>query len=202
MDSSFSEKPVIGASIVHLEPPITPSKPSLGNKPSFDTISPCSTHLTATEYPTTKEDDYDPISNSQHPFSAFYSHPTTRTSLEQARSKSKIHIAVYKHDLESGSRITQAEALPERNNKEDDKVWPCAETLRKKKLAMQQKRRGCSPFGRLSKKQRIVVQTLIVVLLIAAMTGLGVGISKAVGGGVFRTANNSNAPIGNGNRSG
>ena len=78
-------------------------------------------------------------------------------------------------------------------------MWPCAETLRKKKLAMQQKGRGCSPFKRLSKKQKIVVHTIIVILLIAAITGLGVGISKAVGGGVFRTTNNSNAPIGNGN---
>ena len=201
MDTSHNEKPVIGASIVHLELPITPSKLSLGKKPSFDTISPCSSNLTTSEYPNTKEDDYDPISNSQHPFSAFYSHPTTRTSLEQAQSQSKIHIAVYQNDLESGSRITQAEAVPEvgYHHKEDDKVWPCAETLRKKKLAIQQKGRGCSPFKRLSKKQKIVVHTIIVILLIATITGLGVGISKAVGGGVFRTTKNSNAPIGNGN---
>lgn len=76
-------------------------------------------------------------------------------------------------------------------------MWPCKKQLREKQLARRQKGRRCDPFGRLSKKQKVVVQTLIVLLLIGAITGLGIGISKAVGGGVFRTNNNSNAPIGN-----
>ena len=41
-----------------------------------------------------------------------------------------------------------------------------------------------------------MVQTLIVLLLIGAITGLAIGISKAVGGGVFKTSSNSDAPIG------
>lgn len=191
---SLDEKPVVGATVVHLEPP---TKPGLETKHSFDTISPCSTNL-AEGF---NKGDYDPTSH--HPFSAFYSHPTTRTSLEQARSQSKIHLAVYQHDLESGSRITQTEILPEspaHHHKEDDKVWPCAEQLRKKQEeARLRKSRGCSPFRRLSKRQKIVVHIIIALFLIGAITGLGVGISKAVGGGVFRTTNNTNAPIGNGN---
>ena len=190
---SLDEKPVIGATVVNLKPP---TKPALETKSSFDTISPCSTNLA--EEP--KKEDYDPTSH--HPFSAFYSHPTTRTSLEQARSQSKIHLAVYQHDLESGSRITQTETLPEGHlyhHKEDDKVWPCAEQLRKKQEeARLGHHRGCNPFRRLSKKQKIVVHIIIALFLIGAITGLGIGISKAVGGGVFRTTNNSNAPIGNG----
>ena len=86
------------------------------------------------------------------------------------------------------------------HHKEDDKVWPCAEQLRKKQEeARLGNRRGCNPFRRLSKKQKVVVHIIIALFLIGAITGLGVGISKAVGGGVFRTTNNSNAPIGNGN---
>ena len=86
------------------------------------------------------------------------------------------------------------------HHKEDDKVWPCAEQLRKKQEeARLGKRRGCNPLWRLSKKQQIFVHIIIALFLIGAITGLGVGISKAVGGGVFRTSNDSNAPIGNGN---
>ena len=70
--------------------------------------------------------------------------------------------------------------------------------MREKQLA-RKKRRRCDPLGRLSRKQKMVVQAIVVLLLVAAVTGLGVGISKAVGGGVFKNNNNSNAPIGNTN---
>lgn len=187
-----NEKPVIGASIIipgkdQLSPPHT----TLPN-PSLDTLTPCSSNPF---FEATTKEHYDP--SSSHPFSAFYSHPTTRTSFEIAKSQSNVHVAVYSHDLESGSRITQAESTHGgRHHKEDDKVWPCQRKMREKQLA---KKRGkwCDPLGRLSKKQKIVVQTLIVLLLVGAITGLSIGISKAVGGGVFRTSNNSDAPIGN-----
>lgn len=54
-----------------------------------------------------------------------------------------------------------------------------------------------SLFKRMSKKQKFWVKVLIAVVIVGAITGLGVGITKAVGGGVFRTSNNSSAPIGN-----
>ena len=54
-----------------------------------------------------------------------------------------------------------------------------------------------SPFKRMSKKQKFWVQLIIAIVIIGAITGLGVGITKAVGGGVFRTSNDSSAPIGN-----
>lgn len=189
----YNEKPVIGASIVkagkdHLSPPHT----TLPN-PSLDTITPCSSNPFSEVDGPTKE-DYDPTSNNA--FSAFYSHPTTRTSFEIAKSQSNVHITHYPHDLETGSHLTQVETKHDRHNhKEDDKVWPCKRQQKEMQLA-KQKRRRCDPFSRLSKKQKIVAQTLIVLLLVGAITGLGIGISKAVGGGVWRTSNNSNAPIG------
>lgn len=89
--------------------------------------------------------------------------------------------------------------MPEgHHHKADDKVWPCKRQMREKQLARKKGRR-CDPLGRLSRKQKMVVQAIVVLLLIAAVTGLGVGISKAVGGGVFKNNNNSNAPIGNTN---
>lgn len=76
----------------------------------------------------------------------------------------------------------------------DDKVWPCSKA-REKTLLARQRAKGCSPFSRLSKKQKFWVQVLIALIVIGAITGLGVGISKAVGGGVFKSSSNSNAPI-------
>ena len=55
--------------------------------------------------------------------------------------------------------------------------------------------RACAPYGRLSRKQRLLVQILIAVLIVGAATALGVGISKAVGAGVWKS-NNRDVPIG------
>ena len=196
--SSMDEKPTIGASIIRTEPPPDPllrPQPShlLPYKPSLDSISPCSTN-TAVESYTSKEEGYDLTSS--NPFSVFYSHPRTRTSFEQAKSESNLHLPLYHHDLESGSRITHAsvaEPVPELPR--DDRVWPCSRSKERTLLAKQQKKKGCSPFRRFSKKQKFWVQALIALLIIGAFTGLGLGISKAVGGGVFKNSNNSSAPI-------
>lgn len=200
--AGVNEKPTFGASIIQKEPQSTtllrPQPSHLPpNNPSFDSISPCSSN--AEQYPSTKEeDDYDPIS--LNPYSAFYSHPRTRTSFAQAKSESKINVAIYSHDLESGSRITHTSMVDDADPKppihahKDDKVWPCSKTKEKTLLA-RQRAKGCSPFSRLSKKQKFWVQMLIALIVIGAITGLAVGISKAVGGGVFKSSSNSNAPI-------
>ncbi len=73
-------------------------------------------------------------------------------------------------------------------------MWPCSKT-RERTLLAKQRANGCSPFSRLSRKQKFWVQVLIALVFIGAITGLGVGISKAVGGGVFKSSSNANAPI-------
>lgn len=200
--SDLDEKPTIGASIIRTEqPPTSLPRPQpshlLPYQPSLDSISPCSTNTAVEAYPP-KAEEYDPTSS--NPFSAFYSHPRTRTSFEQAKSESNLHLPLYNHDLEAGSRIThasQADAVPELPSHvhKDDKVWPCSRTKEKTLLEKQQQRRGCSPYNRLSKKQKFCVQVLIALVVIGAFTGLGLGISKAVGGGVFKSNDNSSAPI-------
>lgn len=197
--TDYNEKPTFGATVIPQEQPQTtllrPQPSHLPPNPSFDSISPCSTYA---EQSPTKEENYDPISLNPH--SAFYSHPRTRTSFAQAKSESKINLGIYSNDLESGSRITHASiadaAGPERptHKHKDDKVWPCSKT-REKTLLARERAKGCSPFSRLSKKQKFCVQALIALIFIGAITGLAVGISKAVGGGVFKSASDSNAPI-------
>ncbi|KAI4149942.1 MAG: hypothetical protein LQ340_004354 [Diploschistes diacapsis] len=53
--------------------------------------------------------DYDPSSNTHNPFSAFYSHPQTRTSLEQLR-QSTSHLSHYSGQQQPES--TQTSPLP------------------------------------------------------------------------------------------
>ena len=189
---TYDEKNIVGAEVVHLQPP----NPSHNNSlTKIESIS-NSTLYPSSEYDAASREDYPPTSD--HPFSPFYSHPTTRTSLEQKKSESRVRFQLYEHDLESGSRVTQfTQKEPAQHCHTDDAVWPC-DKFRKQHEAMLKSKRhnSCSPFNRLSKKQRFWVKILLAIVVIGAITGLGVGITKAVGGGVFRTSSNSSAPIG------
>ena len=55
--------------------------------------------------------------------------------------------------------------------------------------------RGCWPLNTLGKKQRRLVQALLVLFIIGVATGVGVGVSIATGGGVYR-GNGVQEPIG------
>ena len=64
----------------------------------------------------------------------------------------------------------------------------------KKRLVIE-KSRGWSPWGKLNKKQKLWAKILVGLIIIGAAVGIGVGISKAVGGGVWKGIN-SQVPIG------
>ena len=193
---SYNEKHIVGAQVVHLEPPARPSYNNTLTK--TESIS-NSTLYPSSEYDAASRDDYPP--SSTHPFSPFYSHPTTRTSLEQKRSESKVRFQIYENDLESGSRVTQfTQPEPAQYSHTDDTVWPSSKVRKQHEAMIKSKEHNSySPLKRLSKKQKFCVKLLIAIVIIGAITGLGVGITKAVGGGVFRTSSNSSAPIGNNN---
>lgn len=188
---SYFPPQVVGAEVVHLQPP-----PNLSHSNSLTkVVSVSNSTYPSSEYDPTSRDDHP--SSSDHPFSPFYSHPITRTSLEQKKSESKVRFALYEHDLEAGSRLTQTtQTEPAQHCHTDDAVWP-SEKVRKQQQAMvtSKEHSSYSPFKRLSKKQKFWVQVLIAIVIVGAITGLGIGITKAVGGGVFRTSSNSSAPI-------
>ena len=189
---SYFDRPVAGAEVVHLQPPPNPSHNNSLTK--IESIS--NSTLSPSEYDATSRDDYPP--SSDHPFSPFYSHPTTRTSLEQKKSESKVRFQIYEHDLEAGSRVTQfTQNEPAQRSHTDDAVWPCGKVRKQHEEMVRSKEyHSYSPFKRMSKKQKFWVKIVIAVVIVGAITGLGVGITKAVGGGVFRTSSNSSAPIG------
>ena len=186
---SLDEKPIVGAEVVR---PQTQTKPThLGlEKPSFDNVSARSLASTADQSHTSVE-EYDPISS--HPFSAFYSHPTTRTSLEQHKSESKVNIKIYEHDLEAGSGIMPSSDIP---RTKECTAWPGRHQLAEKRMKME-RNKGHNPMRNLSKKQRLWVKIFIAMIILGAAVGLGIGISKATGSGVFKTTN-SQTSIGNG----
>lgn len=191
---SYNEKSIVGAEIVHLEPP---PKPLYNNTLTKTESISNSTLYPSSEYDATSRDDYPP--SSDHPFSPFYTHPTTRTSLEQKRSESKVRFHIYEHDLEAGSRVTQF-TQPEQAQhcRTDDAVWPSSKVRKEHGAMMKNKEHHTySPFKHMSKKQKFWAKVLIAIVIIGAITGLSVGITKAVGGGVFRTSSDSSAPIGN-----
>ena len=73
-------------------------------------------------------------------------------------------------------------------------MWPTKQTLRNQDKAERAKRRaaracGCNSinawWSSISKKQRLWFKILIAAFLVAIACGLGIGISKAVGAGVF-----------------
>ncbi|MCJ1253047.1 hypothetical protein MMC24_000854 [Lignoscripta atroalba] len=188
---SLDEKSVVGAQVISIDPPAasTPDRPRLtllGASPNTLDLTP-----TASQCPTPME-EYDPTST--HPFSAFYSHPTTRTSFEQLKSESKINIKIYEQDLEAGTRAQPSLDASRSTNKEC-KVWPGKHQLIQKEIEM--KRRGCRPWSLLTNKQKVWAKILIALLIVGTAVGVGIGISKTVGGGVWKNVN-SQSRIGDG----
>ena len=185
---SLNEKSAVGAEVVIPQTQVKPTYLSI-EKPSLNNGSAHSLASTVDQSPSPM-DEYDPTSS--HPFSAFYSHPTTRTSLEQHKSESKVNFKTYEQDLEAGSRYVQSSDVP--RTKKDCRVWPGKHQLIQKRNLME-KNRGCNLMRGLSKKQKLWIKILIAMLIVGAAVGLGIGISKATGSGVFKTTN-SQRPIG------
>ncbi|KAK4971126.1 hypothetical protein LTR28_013796 [Elasticomyces elasticus] len=148
-----------------------------------------------------------------NPHSPFYAHPCTRTSLEQLRNASKTHLDIYETaatpDLEAGGGTytpfasSTTDLPPHYSNggaAKECAVWPSKQTLKQQQLLERRRRRPCARcyccgfMQGWSKKQRLLFQLLIALFVVAAAVGLGVGISRAVGGGVW-AGNSHTRPI-------
>jgi hypothetical protein len=143
-----------------------------------------------------------------NPLSPFYNPSPTRLSLDAQKSESRrdVHlIPAYDTDLEAASTppasaisCDKPVAKPNANNFHCA-VWPNQHAMRMKKKAMRRAKGRymmCGWLAPLSKPTRITIKTLFALVLIGAAVGIAIGISKAVGGGVWRNSHNTNAPIG------
>ncbi len=128
--------------------------------------------------------------------SPFYSHPTTRHSLEGQKNENRLNINNYDSDVEAclpDSNTNVPHSTMTKTNKECT-VWPGQRALMaKKKAARRQK--GCNPLRNLDKRTIFWVKILIAILVVGIAVGVGIGVSKAVGGGVWGP-NNNTKPIG------
>jgi len=130
--------------------------------------------------------------NSSNPYSAFYKHPEARRSMDGA-PQSKTHLAVYERDLETGSTpglplstaTTQQPRASVDGRVKECTMWPSRQTITERRKVTK-RARGCKLFGGLTSKQRLWAKIAIALFIVAAAVGLGVGISRAVGGGVWK----------------
>ncbi|KAI9724521.1 MAG: hypothetical protein M1812_000589 [Candelaria pacifica] len=180
---SFGEKSPVGAEVIrtsntdataprvseYLEPP---NMKSLGTLQTITDVSSTETLSPSTSQCLPSKEHYDPISPC--PSSAFYCHPPTRTSFEQRKNESKAIIEVYDVDMEAGT--------PAKKKTVGGRIKDC----KKKSSLCTKTQRRWNPMRNLTKKQKLWVQLLVALVIIATAVGIGVGISRAVGGGVVK----------------
>ncbi|KAF2684814.1 hypothetical protein K458DRAFT_27251 [Lentithecium fluviatile CBS 122367] len=175
-----SEKPVTFGAVIE-----EPTKPQLALRPQNSNGSNMSATLE-------KDAGFD----SSNPYSAFYKHPKARRSMDAASaplSKTHLDVAGYERDLEAGSTpglplsaaTTQQPKVSVDGRVKECTMWPSRQTITERRK-MSKRAKGCKLFGGLTSKQRLWAKIVIALFVIAAAVGLGIGISKAVGGGIWK----------------
>jgi len=190
MAANEKHEPVtFGASIERSASPLTSSQQQpLRSSPSHESNMSAAT-ATADADLAKKEWAADP----SNPYSAFYKHPEalreTRPSLNHSAAPSKTHLGVHEVDLEGAVPLSVASTQQQSKMSVDGRVkectmWPTRQAVLDKRKSYKRKR-GCAFFRNLNSKQRLWAKIIIALLVVAAAVGLGVGISRAVGGGVW-----------------
>ncbi|KAF1943606.1 hypothetical protein EJ02DRAFT_124595 [Clathrospora elynae] len=195
--NEIHEPVTFGATIQRAASPLTPqpqAQPALRSPPSDEsTMSSASADAEAAK----KEWAADP----SNPYSAFYKHPEalreTRHSLNDVAPQGKMHlgVSVHEHDVEGGVPLSVASTQQQCKQSVDGRVkectmWPTRQAVMDKRKSYKRKR-GCAFFRNMTNKQRLWAKIIIALLVVAAAVGLGVGISRAVGGGVWAGAGKS-----------
>jgi hypothetical protein len=129
--------------------------------------------------------------DSSNPYSAFYKHPEARRSLDAASApQSKTHLDVHtmERDLEAGPPLSAATTQQPKSSVDgrvkECTMWPSRQAVMDQRKTYK-RARGCNLFKNLTSKQRLWAKIIIALIVVAAAVGLGVGISRAVGGGVW-----------------
>lgn len=179
--STPDEKTTFGVTITR---PLTPESvpatnlPVLKSQPSTDSHLSAGAPLASPTYQTTD------------PFSPFYQHPESRSHLEVDRNKNDIESGLLTVNNANGLPLSAVTTQSQPKVSMDGRVkectvWPTKQTLQDRARASKAKRRTCQCWGRLTKKQKIITEVLIGLTVVALAVGLSVGISRAVGGGVW-----------------
>lgn len=147
------------------------------------------------------EDDFDPSIGAK-PYSPFYRHHTAQTtkvrSLEVRSRRDTTNESQHINDIELGQ---ESNTNP---HNENTKKFPFSllelvsrrKTIRRSNLWAQDNREGSCLRG-LSEKQRLAVKLIIALITLGGMIGIALGITVAVGGGVW-AGRRRVSPIGGG----
>jgi len=120
-------------------------------------------------------------------------HSSSNTpSLDAGRISESKQPTVYESDLESC--MYKNDAVKIVKTCEDGKVWPGRGTLMQRYKRDKRKRQSCNPMKNLDKRTKVCIKLLIILIVVGGAVGLGIGISKAVGGGIWKS-NSSTKPI-------
>jgi hypothetical protein len=167
-----------------IERPVSPPKPlpALRSQPSTESaMSSTSADLAKKELPL----------DESNPYSAFYKHPEARRSMDaNSAPQSKTHLGVqaFERDMEAGlplsAATTQQPKLSVDGRVKECTMWPSKQAVMDQRKTYKRSR-GCNLFKNLTSKQRLWAKIIIALIVVAAAVGLGVGISRAVGGGVW-----------------
>lgn len=183
MATNEKHEPVtFGATIERSSSPPTKPQQALRSPPSTESaMSSTSAELAKNEWA------MDP----SNPCSAFYKHPEARRSLDASsapQSKTHLDIKTAERDLEAGlplsAATTQQPKVSVDGRVKECTMWPSRQAVLDKQKSYKRSR-GCNLFKNLNSKQRLWAKIVIALLVVAAAVGLGVGISRAVGGGVW-----------------
>ena len=69
----------------------------------------------------------------------------------------------------------------------DCQVWPGRDHWRRKAKAAKMSRHNCNCLAHMSKRNRIIVKILIGLFIVGIAVGVGLGISKPLGAGIWRS---------------
>jgi len=120
--------------------------------------------------------DFDPHIGAK-PCSPFYRHNNDNDSLEFLKHEATVSAQRYgSNDLESGLSVTPHKRSLDIHGVRTSKLW-------------MKKKRRCDCLSSLSSRQRLAVKLVIAVFIVGAMIGIALGITAAVGGGVWKSHN-------------
>lgn len=148
------------------------SSTTLAVVPETDSLPPPVAALTANE-----RADFDPSVGAK-PYSPFYRHATPSISLAKLKAHAKnpppSPCADSLYDLEGRALDTTQASMGQDGSHRESKLWA-------------QKKRRCGCMRSLSKKQRLVLKAAIAIGTLGSMMAIALGITAAVGGGVWRS---------------
>ena len=178
--SLINEKEGLSVSVTPITKP-TATRQYFGRDDVLSTIEDVDSEASLSRV-TTREDKERDTS----PFSPFYSPAPTRTSIDAMKTESKANCNVYQTDLESGLLDSSTKCH------KPCTVWPGRQQL-KQQRKLSKRSAGCNPLARCSKKTANIIKVLIGLLLVGLIIGVGLGVTKAVGGGIWHSNANPNA---------